>query len=84
VIKNHLKGIIPNFDPSLRPRRVWAEQIRIFIFYHQQKGCSGEQPFYLGYLTLINNAWRTYIQQQAEPLEETLRRVVREELKRAA
>lgn len=37
------------------------------------------------YQTLINNALQTYIQQQqAEPLEETLRRVVREELKRAA
>lgn len=36
------------------------------------------------YQTLINNALRIYIQQQVEPLEETLRRVVREELKRAA
>ena len=36
------------------------------------------------YQTLINNALRAYIQQQAEPLEETLRRVMREELKRAA
>jgi uncharacterized protein (DUF4415 family) len=36
------------------------------------------------YQTLINNALQTYIKQQAEPLEETLRRVVREELKRAA
>lgn len=36
------------------------------------------------YQTLINNALRAYIQQQSEPLEEILRRVVREELKRAA
>lgn len=36
------------------------------------------------YQTLINDALRSYIQQEAEPLEETLRRVVREELKRAA
>ncbi|MCK6625409.1 MAG: BrnA antitoxin family protein [Anaerolineae bacterium] len=36
------------------------------------------------YQTLINNALQTYIKQQTEPLEETLRRVVREELKRAA
>jgi hypothetical protein len=36
------------------------------------------------YQTLINDALHTYIKQQAEPLEETLRRVVREELKRAA
>jgi len=34
------------------------------------------------YQTLINEALRQYIQQNHEPLEETLRRVVREELKR--
>jgi uncharacterized protein (DUF4415 family) len=34
------------------------------------------------YQTLINEALRQYIQQSHEPLEETLRRVVREELKR--
>ena len=32
------------------------------------------------YQTLINNVLRAYIQQQQEPLEEILRRVVREEL----
>jgi uncharacterized protein (DUF4415 family) len=34
------------------------------------------------YQTLINEALRQYIQQSCEPLEETLRRVVREELQR--
>ncbi|MHC5610785.1 MAG: BrnA antitoxin family protein [Nostoc sp.] len=34
------------------------------------------------YQTLINNALREYIQQRREPLEETLRRVLREELER--
>lgn len=34
------------------------------------------------YQTLINDALRDYIQQQREPLEETLRRVLREELRR--
>ncbi|WP_088243100.1 BrnA antitoxin family protein [Calothrix rhizosoleniae] len=34
------------------------------------------------YQTLINEALRQHIQQSREPLEETLRRVVREELKR--
>ena len=33
------------------------------------------------YQTLINNALRQHIQQKREPLEETLRRVLREELK---
>jgi uncharacterized protein (DUF4415 family) len=32
------------------------------------------------YQTLINEALRDYIQQRREPLEETLRRVIREEL----
>jgi uncharacterized protein (DUF4415 family) len=34
------------------------------------------------YQTLINEALRQYIQQSREPFEETLRRVVREELER--
>jgi uncharacterized protein (DUF4415 family) len=34
------------------------------------------------YQTLINDALREYIQQCREPLEETLRRVLREELER--
>jgi uncharacterized protein (DUF4415 family) len=36
------------------------------------------------YQTLINSALREYIQQRREPLEETLRRVLREELRRSA
>lgn len=35
------------------------------------------------YQSHINAALREYVKQQAEPLEETLRRVVREELRRA-
>ncbi len=36
------------------------------------------------YQTLINAALREYVQQQREPLEATLRRVLREELQRGA
>jgi uncharacterized protein (DUF4415 family) len=36
------------------------------------------------YQTLINQALREYIAEEKEPLEKTLRRVVREELKRAS
>lgn len=36
------------------------------------------------YLKLINNALYEHIRQKSEPLEEVLRRVVREELNRAA
>ena len=34
------------------------------------------------YQTLINSALRDYVQQRQEPLEETLRRVLREELQK--
>lgn len=36
------------------------------------------------YQSLINAALREYIQQRREPLEDTLRRVLREELRRSA
>ena len=36
------------------------------------------------YQSLINNALRTHIEQEREPLEDTLRRVVREELRNAS
>jgi uncharacterized protein (DUF4415 family) len=36
------------------------------------------------YQTLINTALRDHIEHQAEPLEETFRRVLREELRRPA
>jgi uncharacterized protein (DUF4415 family) len=36
------------------------------------------------YQTLINDALRHYIAEKKEPLEKVLRRIVREELKRAA
>ncbi|MCC7359073.1 MAG: BrnA antitoxin family protein [Anaerolineales bacterium] len=33
------------------------------------------------YQTLINTALREYVQQRQEPLEDTLRRIIREELR---
>lgn len=36
------------------------------------------------YQTLINNALREYIERAHEPIEETLRRLIREELRRAS
>ena len=36
------------------------------------------------YQTMINSALREYVQNQTEPIEKVLRRVVREELKRAS
>ena len=34
------------------------------------------------YQTMINNALREYVEHRKEPLEDTLRRILREELKR--
>jgi uncharacterized protein (DUF4415 family) len=36
------------------------------------------------YQTLINAALRSYVQRAEEPIEETLRRVIREEMRRAS
>jgi len=36
------------------------------------------------YQTMLNNALRAYIEQEEQPLEEMLRRVVREEIRKAS
>ena len=48
----------------------------IITWFREQVNAAGGG----NYQTLMNNALRDYIQQQQEPLEATLRRVVREEL----
>ena len=48
----------------------------ILEWFHQEVNAVGGG----NYQTLINDALRYYIMQQKEPLEEILRRVVREEL----
>lgn len=48
----------------------------ILAWFREQVHLSGGG----NYQTLINNALREYVQQRREPLEEILRRVVREEL----
>ena len=48
----------------------------IIAWFREQVNAAGGG----NYQTLMNNALRAYIQQQQEPLEATLRRVVREEL----
>lgn len=50
----------------------------IIAWFRQQVHLAGGG----NYQTLINEALRQYIQQNREPLEDTLRRVVREELER--
>jgi uncharacterized protein (DUF4415 family) len=48
----------------------------ILVWFRKQVHLAGGG----NYQTLINNALREYVQQRREPLEEILRRVVREEL----
>ncbi len=50
----------------------------VLAWFREQVHCSGGG----NYQTLINDVLRQYIQQRHEPLEETLRRVLREELER--
>ncbi len=50
----------------------------VLAWFHQQVHLAGGG----NYPTLINEALRQHIQQSREPLEETLRRVIREELER--
>jgi uncharacterized protein (DUF4415 family) len=50
----------------------------VLAWFREQAHSAGDG----NYQTLINEALRQYTQQSREPLEETLRRVVREELER--
>jgi uncharacterized protein (DUF4415 family) len=50
----------------------------VLVWFREQVHLAGGG----NYQTLINKALHQYIQQTREPLEETLRRVVREELER--
>jgi uncharacterized protein (DUF4415 family) len=52
----------------------------ILVWFRAQAHAAGGG----NYQTLINNALREYIKRREEPLEEILRRVVREELQKAA
>ena len=52
----------------------------VLNWFRQQVNAAGGG----NYQTMINNALREYMRQRQEPLEDTLRRVLREELGRAA
>ncbi|MEG3974741.1 BrnA antitoxin family protein [Microcoleus sp. herbarium8] len=67
-------------DPTLPEKTriaIWLDDEVLAWFREQVHLADGGN-----YQTLINEALRQYIQQSCEPLEETLRRVVREELER--
>ena len=67
-------------DPTLPGKSriaIWLDDEVLAWFREQVHLADGGN-----YQTLINEALRQYIQQSSDPLEETLRRVVREELQR--
>lgn len=67
-------------DPTLLGKTriaIWLDD-DILEWFREQVHLAGGG----NYQTLMNEALRQYIQHSCEPLEETLRRVVREELER--
>ena len=69
------RGPIDPLPPGKTRITIRLDDDIIAWFREQVNAASGGN-----YQTLMNNALRAYIQQQQEPLEATLRRVVREEL----
>ncbi|MGK7929067.1 MAG: BrnA antitoxin family protein [Spirulina sp.] len=65
--------------PSGKIRITIRLDSEILDWFREQAHLSGGG----NYQTLINEALRQYIQHEREPMEETFRRVLREELKRA-
>lgn len=64
-------------DPSSKTRITIRLDNDILAWFRQQAHQAGGG----NYQTAINSALRQHIQQSREPLEDTLRRVIREELK---
>ena len=72
---NGQRGAIDPLPPGKTRITIRLDDDIITWFREQVNAAGGGN-----YQTLMNNALRDYIQQQQEPLEATLRRVVREEL----
>ncbi len=72
---NGQRGPIDQLPPGKTRITIRLDDDIITWFREQVNAAGGGN-----YQTLMNNALRHYIQQQQEPLEATLRRVVREEL----
>jgi len=71
------RGAIEPTPPGKSPITIRLDD-EVLAWFREQVHIAGGG----NYQTLINEALRQYIQQSREPLEETLRRVVREELER--
>lgn len=71
------RGAIDPTSPGKTRITIRLDEEVLAWFREQAHGAGGGN-----YQTMINEALRQHIQQSREPLEETLRRVVREELER--
>jgi len=72
------RGAIVKADPNKTRITIRLDGDIIEHFKNQVNDAGGGN-----YQTLLNDALRTHIQSVAEPLEDTLRKVIREELKLA-
>jgi uncharacterized protein (DUF4415 family) len=72
------RGAIIKADPNKTRITIRLDGDLIEYFKKQVHDAGGGN-----YQTLLNDALRKYIQSETEPLEDTLRKVIREELKLA-
>ena len=72
------RGAVVKADPNKTRITIRLDGDIIEFFKKQVHDAGGGN-----YQTLLNNALRNYIQSEAEPLEDTLRKVIREELESA-
>jgi uncharacterized protein (DUF4415 family) len=70
------RGAVVRPDPNKVRITIRLDGDNIEHFKNQVHAAGGGN-----YQTLINDALRSYIQSQTKPLEETLRKVIREELR---
>ena len=76
--RNGKRGAVVKADPNKTRITIRLDGDIIEYFKKQVHDAGGGN-----YQTLLNDALRNHIQSKTEPLEETLRKVIREELKLA-
>jgi uncharacterized protein (DUF4415 family) len=77
--KNGKRGAVLSVPKGKTRITIRLDNDVIAWFKHEVTAAGGGN-----YQSLINSALRNYIAQRAEPLEDTLRKVIREELKHAS
>ena len=76
--RNGKRGAVVKADPNKTRITIRLDGDIIEYFKKQVHDAGGGN-----YQTLLNDTLRQYIQSESEPLEDTLRKVIREELKLA-